>query len=1038
MGEGTLSIFSAIQMTEENQNPTIVPAVNLGGNVTITTDVGCKLTFDGAISGSSGLTLNGDSTGTLVIEEACSYMGTTTINSGTYKGAGSSGLFSSSSAFVLAASSAAVVNLNGGNQTILSLAGGAGSSVLLNGGALTVGDSTSTTFAGSISDGTTTNGQLVKQGTGTLALTGTNTYSGTTTLNAGTLAISSGSSLGANTINLHGGTLSVTGNATLTQSGFVGEDTTIATAAGQTLNWTGTITVSLGDPFTLTLEGPGTNSLSSISSGETGGGTLTVVGEIGGTAGLTVTGDGVLNLSGANSYSGGTTVSSGTVQLLSGGSLPSGGAVVVDGILELSEGPSSQSIGNLSGTGTSIVINGVALTVNSTSNGAFAGVISGSGSLTKEGGATLSLGGTNSYSGGTVIQEGALALTSGGSLASGTNVTNEGTFDISAGDLNQTLGDLSGSGAVVLGAAELAFGTSTPNATISGPFSGTGMIYKQGSGTVLLSGTSTGSFSSIVANGTLSLTGQLPGAVSVFSGAILKGTGIVHGQLTLDLEGIVAPGNSVGTMTVASAILTPGSIFLVEIDPTASSLLNVLGTANLGEGMGSPNLQLTLDPGDYPHSNTYPILNAGSISGSFNSTILGAPAGFNFTLSQVGNSLELSYYLSSIPTTGLSGNQLKIVDYLNQYGTSSSVLLLYQLPEETLRGAVNRISPARNAFGAYVAAQTAFSLSELVNLHLDNARFAPARKGGPELLADASGEISFLMQRKTPCIPAKKKPCNPCCQVWLSGFGELSYNGASEQNPSFHFNSGAALLGFDYLGQDQNLAGGSFGFAHSHFYDAGNVGNGQINYFFLSVYGNGNIGDFYLSAALWGISSTTHNKRRISFPGFSATATADIPIWQLVPHLEAGYEIDLGALEIVPFAAADWAISWQKSYTESGAVPFNAHQKANRSSVIRAEAGLKFSEEWEFDWGSFLLKEKGSYVFEEPFQTGRVTAAFAGAPGSFTITAVDQTLNLGLLGLDFQFLVGPDRSLSIDFGYEGEFGAHYWSNEMTLAISKDY
>ncbi|MBU6445804.1 MAG: autotransporter domain-containing protein, partial [Verrucomicrobia bacterium] len=983
MGGGDLLLYSEIAMTQANEHPSFSCTVNLAGNVLVSTSSGTLLTFNQPITGSSGLTLSGDSSAVLLLEEACSYTGTTTIDSGTYKGAGSSSLFPASSAFVLADNSSAVLNLNGGNQTIASLSGGG--SVILDGGTLTVGDSTSTTFSGTITDGGTTNGGLVKQGSGSLSLTGTsNTYTGETRLNAGTLAISGGGSLGANTIDLSGGTLSVVGNSNLTQSGFVGADTIITTASGATLDWTGTITVSLGGPYTITLEGEGTNSLSSLSTGM--GGTLTIAGNIGGTAGLTTTGGGTIKLSGTNSYSGGTTVLGGTLQLISGGSLPTGGAVQVNGILDLSSGPSSQTIGNLSGTGTSLVISGVALTVNSSSSSSFSGAISGSGgSLSKQGGGTLSLSGTNTYSGGTTIAEGTLALTGGGSLESGSNVVNEGTLDLSAGFGNQTLGDLSGNGNFILGNTELTFGTSTASETLPGVFSGTGILRKQGSGTVILGGTSTGSFSTYVTGGTLSVNGQLPGTVTVDSGAILKGTGTVLGQLMVNMGGIVAPGNSIGTLTVASAIFYPSSVFQVEINSSSSSFLDVLGALNLGEGMGNPYLQVALDPGDYPHSNTYEILSAETISGSFSSPLLGVPAGFNFTLSQLGDVFTLSYYLSSIPTTGLSGNQSRIVNYLNQYGTSSSVLLLYQLTENALQKAINSISPARNAFGNYIAAQTAFSLSELLSVYLDNCRFRARPTGGSPLVADASDDIAFLMQRKKPCIKVQAPAQCPCCSVWVSGFGELAYTGASSQNPSFHFNSGGALLGFDYRGQEENLVGGSLGYAHSHFYDAGAVGKGQINYFFLAVYGNGSIGDFYLSPAVWGISSTTHNDRWISFPGFSATACADIPTWQLVPHLEMGYEIDLCALELIPFAAVDWAISWQKSYTENGAAPFNAHQKACRSSVIRAEAGLKFYERWDCDWGAFLLREKGSYVFEEPFDTGKVIAAFAGTPGSFTV-----------------------------------------------------
>ena len=64
---------------------------------------------------------------------------------------------------------------------------------------------------------TSSSGSLMKLGDGTLTLGTANTYTGTTTINGGTLAVVSGGSLGATDINVGaGGTFSVTGSGALT------------------------------------------------------------------------------------------------------------------------------------------------------------------------------------------------------------------------------------------------------------------------------------------------------------------------------------------------------------------------------------------------------------------------------------------------------------------------------------------------------------------------------------------------------------------------------------------------------------------------------------------------------------------------------------------------------------------------------------------------------------------------------------------------------------------------------------------------------
>ncbi len=81
--------------------------------------------------------------------------------------------------------SGATLDINNLSQTIGSLSGVAGSSVLLGSGTLTIGGNASTTFAGVIS-GT---GGITKDGSGILTLAGNPTYTGNTVITAGVLQL---------------------------------------------------------------------------------------------------------------------------------------------------------------------------------------------------------------------------------------------------------------------------------------------------------------------------------------------------------------------------------------------------------------------------------------------------------------------------------------------------------------------------------------------------------------------------------------------------------------------------------------------------------------------------------------------------------------------------------------------------------------------------------------------------------------------------------------------------------------------------------
>ena len=154
--------------------------------VTVNTNAN-NVSFDGVISGSGSITKTG--AGTLILSGTNTYSGGTTISAGTLKGNIASGTDLS-----IAASA-----IYDGDNKARSVGGLNGGGKILNTDGLTVqsGD-----FAGIIDNSNTS---LLKTGAGTLTLSGTNTYTGMTTVRSGTLAL--GSDLTSNQLTLYGGTV---------------------------------------------------------------------------------------------------------------------------------------------------------------------------------------------------------------------------------------------------------------------------------------------------------------------------------------------------------------------------------------------------------------------------------------------------------------------------------------------------------------------------------------------------------------------------------------------------------------------------------------------------------------------------------------------------------------------------------------------------------------------------------------------------------------------------------------------------------------
>src|SRR5437667_69851 len=297
------------------------------------------LTISGVISGAGGLTKSGS--GTVTLSAANTYTGVTTINVGTIAIAADAGLGAAPGA-----PTAGKLTFGGGTlRTTASFTVAANRGIALTGaGTISTDPGTTLTYGGIIAGAS----PLTKTGTGTLMLSGANTYSGATTVSAGVLDVQNNTALGATAgattvaggaaLQLEGSGLVVAEPVTLNGTGIAGGGALRQVA--NTNTWSGAITLGSAarvnaDAGTLTVSGGITNGGFLLTVGGAGNTTVSTT-VISGTGGLTKDGTGTVTLSANNTYTGTTTVSAGT--LLVNGS-QSSSAVSLNG-------------GTLGGTGT--------------------------------------------------------------------------------------------------------------------------------------------------------------------------------------------------------------------------------------------------------------------------------------------------------------------------------------------------------------------------------------------------------------------------------------------------------------------------------------------------------------------------------------------------------------------------------------------------------------------------------------------------------------------------------------------------------------
>jgi autotransporter-associated beta strand protein len=402
-----------------------------------------------------------------------------------------------------------------------------------------------------------------------------------------------------------------------------------------------------------------------------GGNTYTIDGQVTGAGNLRKEDGGILLLNNVtNNYSGLTRIAQGTLRVGAVGAVSdSSGVEIAGGTFDTNL--LDESVASLTGTGGNVGGGGT-LTVLTSGSASYSGAINGASTLRMAGTGTQTISGTgDNVNGWARVDSGTLVLgktsTSGVHSVGRTNAVGltitGGTAQIggSGGDqiysethVHQTGGffDLNGSNEAFRALTGTA-GTvhNSASATISELTVGQGSVAldsyayagsltdgsgqlkltKTGLGTQALSGTSSHTGLTSVAEGRLLVNGTFSASnVSVGSGAVLGGTGTVTGTVSVGVGGTVAPGASTGTLTAGTGLID-GNL-QVELDGASADRLTVTGELNI------TNANLVIDtPGAGATEAVYIIASYGTLTGTDFASTSPLPDGYALDYNYQGN-----------------------------------------------------------------------------------------------------------------------------------------------------------------------------------------------------------------------------------------------------------------------------------------------------------------------------------------------------------------------------------------------------------------
>ncbi len=669
--------------------------------------------------------------------------------------------------------------------------------------------------------------------------------------------------------------------------------------------------------------------------------------------------------------------------------------------------------------------------------------ITNSGTITVGNGGTgldvTSFGGSNS-----IINTGTINVGAGGTgIVVGTNGTvfNSGTINAAAGFAAIELCGCGnsvltlGPGSVING---LVIGNGTDTLQLGGtgkdifnlgligpgpaaPFQGFSTFNKVGSSNWTL--LSLGFMDWNVLGGTLTVNAAIVGTVNVGVGGTLGGTGLISDVFVNG--GVLAPGNSIGTLNVAGSLtFSAASSYMVEISGASSDLTRVTGVATLGGA-----IVVVVPTGTV--AKQYTILNAtGGMPDTFNPVVSGISSNLNPTLSYDTNNVYLNFALSY--GGGLNVNQQNVANTLsNFFNTTGGIPVGFA---SLSPGGLTQVS-GELATGSQQA--TFDAMNQFLSLMSDP--FVAGRKGG---FGGSAGAVPFT--EESALGYAAKKPAardafakfptkadvargdlfDRRWSVWGAAYGGGSNTSG---NPVLGSNDATArafgfAVGADYRLSRDTLAGFSLAGGGTNFSVSG-FGSGRSDLFQAGAFIRHTIGNAYVTAAAaYGWQDVT-TERAVTAAGFERLR-AQFNANAYSGRVEGGTRYVTPWMGVTPYAAGQFTTYSLPAYAEqvlAGAGTFALNYAAKDVTASRTEIGVRTDKSFAMPNG--ILTLRGRVAWAHDFNTDRnVTALFQTLPGAaFVVNGAAQAHDSALVtaAAEMKWLSGWSAAAV----FEGQFSS---------------
>lgn len=596
-----------------------------------------------------------------------------------------------------------------------------------------------------------------------------------------------------------------------------------------------------------------------------------------------------------------------------------------------------------------------------------------------------------------------------------TSLLGANTVEVQGGDLEIGNGGVTGlllGNATVNANARLTLNRSD-DLTYSGLLTGAGDIRKLGAGQLRLTADSAAFAGQTTLDaGSLRLDSRLGGNLRLNAGTRLQGTGTLGGNL-LSQQGTLAPGNSIGTLTLGGDLTLDAKSVLdmeVEADLTNDKIV-VGGTANL-----DGTLHIIALPGNYAPSSTYTLLTATAVNGTFSelkNDLVFLDASVSYSPDHVN--LKLKRNNTGFVTVSMTDNQQAVATALDAMPDTA-----------TLANAVAGLD-IEQARAAYDTLHGDVLLAPAGMAALDSLRFTRALSQRASRLGSTSrgpGE-----SETTAAISRVEGLWLETLQLSKDLSGDDSIGSAASTT-----DGQTLMIGADGYWSENLLLGFALGQEEADVSFSGRAASGSQSGVFAGTYArfDGNNGLQWKMALGLG-RSESDMRRTVALTGESPVSS--VPVSTVTALMEAGRGFHKGNFGIRPFVQATLQVVKRDAFAESQAPVSGLQVEAASARTGEVGIGVEVSKPWLF-LGNYFMQLQGAVAVKQHLGDDQLIqqVTLAGAQPVFQVagtpdngTAVDIAL-----GAEVYLLPG----LSVWGGLDGHLSAA--SSEQALHLNLQY